>query len=284
MGTVPRTAWETELGRPLFNRGAHSLELTAAGVKFLEACVSIAETYDSAVAAIRRLRSRPAYALTLIGPLYIREIAELVSSCAAAVRHDHEFKTQLIAESSAPYLDVLRSGKADIAIASFPDEKEMREIESLGLYRWRLCIAVRQHHRLARLPGDVPFSELDGETVRLEKGVTLSGLKQRFLDLSEAPGIRFKVRARQCSIYDLHLEEVTDEVLFTSEEIMQRFSYPGFIIKRIADDDCFFDMRACWSTQSGNPAVPLFIEELRRLLGEGRSEGAASDRVASEER
>lgn len=260
-------ALERDLGRRLLVRGSRGLTLTTAGVKFLEACVSIVETYEASVAEIRRTGRRESYSLALAGPLYIKEIASLVSECAAAVRRHYELQTHLTAESSTPYLNLLRSGKVDLAITSLSRETIKGEIESMRLYRWRLCVAVREDHRLAREPGDVPFAALDGETVRLEEGVTLYGLRRRFLDLSESHDIRLKLRARQCSIYDRHLDEVSKELILTSEEIMENFVSPGFVVKRIADADCMFDIRICWRRHSDNPAVPLFLAQMQRLLG-----------------
>ena len=124
-------AIEGELGLPLLRRLGAALELTDGGVRFLQACNALVETHDAMLADMRALRSRPSYAVTIVGPFFIDPFLALVNACTSAIRSGRGLECNLIMEPALPYLDMLRAGKADVVFTSYSPHVETSDLDCL---------------------------------------------------------------------------------------------------------------------------------------------------------
>jgi DNA-binding transcriptional LysR family regulator len=259
-------AVEAELGLPLFRRLGTTLELTDGGVRFLQACNVIVETHDAMLADMRALRSRPSYNLTIVGPFFIDPFLALVNACTSAIRSDRGLECNLIMEPALPYLDMLRAGKAYVVFTSYSPNVGTSDLECLPVGHWQLWVAVRLDHPLARSTRDIAFSELNGMGIHSLEGISFHGWRQTLQDLCNVHGVHMEQHVRRGSTLDVRLDEVGGDVAILCDGALDIAERAGLVYRRIADEDCYFDIRAYWRKDTRNPAVSEFIEHLRRFV------------------
>lgn len=258
-------AIEDELGLPLFRRLGTTLELTDGGVRFLQACNAIVETHDAMLADMRALRSRPSLALTIVGPFFIDPFLASVNSCTSAIRRGRGLECNLITEPALPYLDMLRAGKADVVFTSYSPHVETSDLDCLPVGRWQLWVSVQPGHPLAGSTAEIAFSELNGMAIHSLEGISFHGWRQTLQDLCNVHGVHMEQHVRRGSTLDVRLDEMGGDVAILCDGAIDIADRAGLVSRRVADEDCYFDIRAYWRKDTRNPAVPEFIEHLRRL-------------------
>jgi DNA-binding transcriptional LysR family regulator len=140
---------EDEIGFQLFERGAKSLKLTAAGKTFLTEARAVLQRAEDAVkkarAAIGGTRGEihVGYAPTLtvqILPLALRAFQEQFPGVRVAL-HDL---------SSEEMLAQLGRKKLNLALTARPPEKVLRNFSFVELARYAICVAMSPQHPLAK--------------------------------------------------------------------------------------------------------------------------------------
>ncbi|WP_433510558.1 LysR family transcriptional regulator [Nonomuraea sp. CA-143628] len=136
---------EKELGKDLFDRGYHHVELTAFGRAFLEPARDVLARFD----ALADLAAGPAVVAPAVRvgatPLAPTQVLDLVLETFARVSPGIELPVSL--EPSAGLLALLAAHRLDIAVVHLPVDAP--GLDSLALAEYRFAIAMRADDPLA---------------------------------------------------------------------------------------------------------------------------------------
>ncbi|MFD1540964.1 LysR family transcriptional regulator [Nonomuraea guangzhouensis] len=137
---------EKELGKDLFDRGYHQVELTAFGRAFLEPARDVLARFD-ALADLAAGPAADASEAVRVGatPLAPTQVLDLVLETFEQVSPGIELPVSL--EPSAGLLALLATHKLDIAVVHLPVEAP--GLDSLALAEYRFAIAMRADDPLA---------------------------------------------------------------------------------------------------------------------------------------
>lgn len=232
---------ERELKTSLLTRGGSGkVQLTQAGVSFLEACSTIVEAFDASMLDIGRLASKTSRPLVLAGPFYLEDFRTLAQSCIAALG-DEAPHLRLMVDLTVPTPDMLREGLADMAIDTWSGWLDLEGLDCLPWRKDRMWVAMRPTHPLASSEG-LSIEQLSGEIVQLQEGAVHYCGKIRLLEVLDAHKVRIRPRARVCSSFDL-FTDIDETMVIVSEPIALSSIASGVALRPLTDDDAYFDIR-----------------------------------------
>lgn len=183
---------EREVGVRLFERDSHHVELTPAGVSFLEDVRRMLNLQYESV--IRAQRSSKGISGTLaIG--YVKgyehtNLCDMVSDFRADNPH---VKVSFLRENVAELYDAVKAETIDVAINLLYDPSQMADIDFQVLRHWPLIAVVPAGHPLAGRTS-IKFSELAGyELVDINRGGSQYGESSKIDATFEEEGFSPKV-------------------------------------------------------------------------------------------
>jgi len=152
---------EEELGVPLFERGAHALRLTEAGLVFLNEARAILRRVEQGVQMVKAVASgtqgelqvgfAPSLAVEIL-PNALRNFQELAPGIKV---HLHDLSTEEM-------IDALRKQELHFALMVQPDAKIGSGFIFREVRRYETCLAVHPAHPLARVRA-VPLADIAAE-------------------------------------------------------------------------------------------------------------------------
>ncbi len=140
---------EEELGVVLFERGAHSMRLTAAGRMFVNEAQAVLKRAEQAVQSVRAAADdrkgqiNVAYAPSLTVAILPGTLRIFQTQAPGVHVNLHDLSTEEMLEG-------LREGRLDVALMIRPGPKALRELSFEELHTYPLCLAVHPAHALSR--------------------------------------------------------------------------------------------------------------------------------------
>ncbi len=158
---------EDELGVRLFERSSKQVRLTPAGEKFLGSALSVLETLDKGIQALREdsgelLGEVRLSAIPTVGPYVLPEIITRVRKKAPRM------KLQIYEETTAVLLESLKSGRVDLGLLALPVDGEGLVSKTIG--RESFFLAVPKSHPLSERKEVVLRDLKDQDLLILQEG------------------------------------------------------------------------------------------------------------------
>lgn len=259
---------EKDLGKDLFDRGYHQVELTAFGRAFLEPARDVLARFD----ALANLATEPAAACEAVRvgatPLAPAQVLDLVLETFERVSPGIELPVTL--EPSAGLLALLAAHKLDVAVVHLPVDAP--GLDALALAEYRFAIAMRADDPLAgrtRLTlGDLADRQLLLTSFKVHPQV-MKGLRDH---LREGGVTRIREMPHSDSVQmAAHVSHSRALSLTTPSTIAGRiFAEAGLVLVPLDDPDLHFRLGVVWPAGAAADDGPLVgvVAALRQHVGD----------------
>jgi len=257
---------ERKLGVKLLYRNKHSVRLTNAGAIFYRDAVELLHKLDEAIENARQAEAG------LIGNLSIGLLSVPVRNfLPVLVRRFRQAYPQVNIRfhhyQLGQILEKLKSDEIDIAFTLSVGLQSVGGLAHKTLFTQPHCAIVHRDHPLA-VREKISLAELADEPfVMLERQEHPPGYD---LLLAACAKHGFSPRlVNQASRIDAVLMMVDAGFGITVLPRYHRMlASPSLRFVEIEDEDLHVDILVCWKTANPNPTIPLFLQEMDRLLAE----------------
>jgi DNA-binding transcriptional LysR family regulator len=252
---------EEQLGVLLFNRSSGGVRLTPAGVQFTRTATRLLEDLDTLVSTAKAMGRGEAGRLAL-GLLTSPSAAPL-----RAVLLDYAFRfpdveIRLVSKSRSELMLDLKTGVLDLAIVT--GEAKEQDSESLSLWSERVLAALPQWHPLTAR-AFLYWTDLKDENFLLSRRGPGPDLRDMLIAKLAAPGGRPKMTDHDVGSESLLSLVAAGRGLGLHCEGAVRAAFPGVVYREVRDGigPGWIRFSACWKKDNANPALTLFLTQLR---------------------
>lgn len=259
-------ALEAELAVKLFDRRTRPLELTAAGVAFLEEARGMLTQLEQAVHKTQRIYQGELGYLT-IG--FTSSIANgILPDILQAFRRQYpQVKLILREENSAVQIQRLRAQKTDIIfVYQDPTLLEVPDLEAMPLTQETLVVVLPQKHRLSSRSSIALIDLADEEFVMPLRQVVL-GLPEQILYLCAQAGFAPKVSQEatfMVTILGLVAGEMGISLLPFSVQNLQR---KGVVYRPIQEQTTSKQLNVVWRRHDSSVTLQQFLNIVQAVSG-----------------
>lgn len=265
---------EEEVGLPLAIRDASSMKLTAAGTRFLENAIAIVTLYDECTNDFA-LREDLHNVVTIGGNLREPAIQRLVTNTAAYVishrepisimPHNQDYDSMLQGIVKDDPRQALENEQVDVSILLAPEKPQLERFESVLLFKEPLCAMIPADNKLAQSAKPLGIADLKWATF-----ITTSAspsLEQRVYELGQAVGIAVRTHRKPFfTLEDMLVCRNDHEAFVVTKSTAMQTLPPSLTGLAAVDLNATIEVRAYWSPANPNPAIPLFLELLSKMM------------------
>lgn len=257
-------ALEAELGVTLFDRKKRPLQLTLAGVAFLEEAKSMLTQLEQAVQKTQRIQQGELGYLT-VG--FTSSIANgILPSILRSFRQQYpEVKLILREENSAFQLQGLRDRQTDIVfVYADPVLSEAHDLKFMPLSQESLIVVLPQRHRLAT-QSNIALTDLVQEEFVMPLRQVASGLPEQIRYLCAQAGFVPKVAQEatfMLTILGLVAGEMGISLLPFSVQNLQR---KGVVYRPIQEQTTVKQLTAVWRRNDSSTILQQFLNITRTV-------------------
>ena len=267
-------ALETELRVKLFDRKKRPLQLTLAGIAFLEEAKLMLAQLEQAVHKTRRIQQGELGYLT-VG--FTSSIANgiLPNILRSFRQNSPEVKLILREENSAFQIQGLRDRQTDIVfVYQDPALCEARDLETMPLLQESLIVALPQSHRLSTR-SSIAIKELVNEEFVMPLSPVVSGLPEQIRYLCDQAGFVPNVAQEATfivTILGLVAGEMGVSILPSSVQNLQR---TGVVYRPIQEQATVKQLIAVWRQGDPSPILQKFLAVVQAVSGDDRNSSSS---------
>ena len=255
---------ERSLDRVLLIRHDRGVRLTEAGRTLYEGLVPLLSGLDN---LLHSLRDNTEPQLLKIGLFQIAQWYPFISHALDGFRRHHPYV--LVEGAQIPsrlQVDALRSGEVDIVIGA-PFLGLPKDIQSLGLLELPHGVVIAADHALAS-KDVLRFADLRGYSLLGYSRNTWPASIERLMEGGRKRGINlsFAESFDNANILLARVAAADGVALLPKPGPLAPMT--GLTFRPIGDFDMPIPISAYWRAACDNPAVPDFVDELRRLTGD----------------
>lgn len=276
LGTSPATlsdrvsALEEYLGAKLLDRDASGSALSERGQIYLPEAIHLLKSWGRITTQVRMLNDTHASRLRMVFQGHLLPPPPLDSFLKRFLLQNYHVVPEMYDDREFGIEEGLHSGKLDLYFAFCPPSQAFPGISHRTVYTTRLCALVPANHRLAKREA-ISLSDLDGETLLLSPETKVPYLRVRELDALQAAGIRYFT-------LDGHFTPRLQDLLVSVERGIailphsQCFPIAGSTaVLPLTDSFCQCSMEMLYLTDSANPVLWRFLDELGKMEGGAQS-------------
>ncbi|MEE8600095.1 LysR family transcriptional regulator [Euzebya tangerina] len=248
---------EADLGTELLHRTSRRVELSAAGVVFLERCRALLEDAALAVESTRRAADGSA------GHLRIGYVGStlygVVPVVVGRMRRTHPGVTlELVERKTAPQVETLRDGTQDIGFVhrppTEPDGLALHDLEDEAVH-----VVMPDGHALADPTGAIGWGELAGHDVVLFPRDLEPDTYDLFVDGAARAGVTLQVVQEATGLPTiLGLVRAGIGIAFVVESVAETLDPAVFATRELATG-LRVTIALAWDPDSTNPAVSTIL-------------------------
>jgi DNA-binding transcriptional LysR family regulator len=253
---------EAELGVKLFDRKNRPLQLTLAGLAFLEESRSTLENLEQSIHRTQRIHRGELGCLT-IG--FTSSVANgVLPNILRTFKQDYpEIKLILREDNSAFQIERLRDHQTDIVfVYQNHDLTKANDLGIMPLSQEMLVVVLPQNHPLA-VQSQISLTDLANEEFIMPRSPVVSNLPEQITDLCEQAGFTPKVVQEATftvTILGLVAGEMGISILPSSVQNLQR---QGVVYRPIQEKTPVNQLIAVWRYAHSSMVLPQFLQLLK---------------------
>ncbi len=258
-------ALEAELNVQLFDRKKRPLQLTQAGIAFLEEARSILKTLEQAVSKTQRIQQGELGHLT-IG--FTSAMANgILPNILRSFRQNYPaVKLILSEENSVSQIQRLRDRATDLMfLYQDCDLVAAKDLVIMPLLQESLVAILPQHHLLAA-KSEVSVADLKHEQFIMPDRQVVPGLSKQIYDLCTQAGFVPEVAQEaifMVTILGLVAGEIGISILPASVQNLHR---KGVVYRSISEQPTTNQLTAIWQRDNSSTILPQFINVIKTLI------------------
>ena len=254
---------EFELGVKLLERKQHKVNLTGPGKIFLEDAKRIVGISDEAIRKIRQAEGNDGS--LNIGYLPTFFYKQNLPSWISEFRNSHNgIGLNLSQYNSGVLYDALIHNEIDVGFTISCDVIDINIFDILTVYRDKIALIMRADNPLAA-PEELRFADLAAEPFVMLSERESFGFFNRVVNICLSRGFKPNI-ASAPTLLETVLMLVNAGIGVTLlPGTTELGSYPNLKYISLAGEDADIDMVVAWKKDNQNPALSVFLEQMRKV-------------------
>lgn len=251
---------ENEIGGKLLEREPSGVKPTDLGYKLVKAMGPVLDSYDGALAEVRR-QSRGLRSELRVG--YLLSAAQsMLTPALARLRESHpDLKLKLHDMSPKEQIDALRAGELDVALIGQEGEVGAREFYSQKLCSLGVCAVFSASDPLAGRKS-IAIKELKGrDFVGIDED-QMPGRNRWMTSLCRSAGFKPRYASVTDGITNVLSQVVSESAVSLMPEYFLNFNHPGVVFVPVSDAKARWDFIVLWQRGKVPPTTRALIEAL----------------------